>query len=67
MGMKRRPPRKRLLCRGCEQGVTEPGLGARCSHCKIRVCDHLKPNLINRHGECVWCASLLVIESELRA
>jgi hypothetical protein len=56
-----------ILCKSCEAGTLQPGKGARCSHCKSRVCDHLKANLINRHGECVWCASLLVIESELRA
>lgn len=67
MGLKRRPTRRKaILCRRCTTGETEPGKGARCSYCKVRVCDHLVSNLIDRHGECVWCASLLVIESELR-
>lgn len=68
MGMKRRlARRKMILCRGCRAGGTEPGKGLRCEHCKTPVCDHLAKNLIDRHGECVWCASLVVIESELRA
>jgi hypothetical protein len=56
-----------VLCRSCKQGKTQPGRGDRCDCCKVKVCDHLRSNLINRHGECVWCASLIVIESELRA